>query len=264
MRKEIPPIGLGVYKAGDAVYDAVRFALDANCRHIDCAKVYGNEEAVGRAIRESGVPREEVFVTTKLWPTDFGAPEAACVESLNRLGLDYVDGYLLHWPGIDASLRFRAYESLGRLQEKGLIGLVGVSNFLPPHLEELAQAQLPLPACNQLEVHPWYPQSEARAYCHSRGIKVVCWSPLFRGAWQAVPILSEIGQTHGKTPVQVVLRWHIQNGDCPIPKSVTPSRILENLAVFDFNLSHEDMAAIDALEDGRHIGKDPFTYDGSL
>lgn len=264
MKKDIPPIGLGVYKAGDAVYNAVRFALDAKYRHIDCAKIYGNEEAVGKAIRESGVPREEIFVTTKLWPTDFRDPEAACKESLKKLGLDYVDAYLLHWPGIDASLRLRAYESLLQMRERGLIGLTGVSNFLPPHLDELDRVKLPMPACNQLEVHPWYPQREARAFCHSRGIKVVCWSPLFRGAWRETPILAEIGHNYGKTPVQVILRWHIQNGDCPIPKSVTPNRILENLAVFDFHLTKEEMEMIDALEDGRHIGKDPFTYDGSL
>ncbi|MEA5058519.1 MAG: aldo/keto reductase [Clostridia bacterium] len=264
MKKAIPCMGLGVYKAGEAVYDAVRFALDANCRHIDCAKIYGNEEAVGKAIRESGIPREEIFVTTKLWPTDFERPEEACKGSLRRLGLEYVDGYLLHWPGIDTRLRLKAYEALGRLREQGLIRVCGVSNFLIPHLEELALAQLPAPACDQLEVHPWYPQREVRAYCHSHTIQVICWAPLFRGAWREASFLDRIGQAHGKTPVQVLLRWHIQNGDCPIPKSVTPSRILENLQVFDFTLSPGEMAAIDTLEDGRHIGKNPFTYDGSL
>lgn len=263
MAKGIPPIGLGVYKAGGAVYDAVRYALDIGYRHIDCAKVYGNEAAVGKAVRESGLPRAEIFVTTKLWPTDFAAAEAACEGSLGRLGLDYVDAYLLHWPGVDAGLRLGAYEALAHLQQRGLIAAAGVSNFLPWHLEELAAHQLPLPACDQLEIHPWFPQREARAYCHSHGIPVVCWSPLFRGAWQDAPILFSIGRAHGKTPVQVVLRWHIQRGDCPIPKSVTPSRILENFQVFDFTLSPQEMAAVGALEDGRHIGNDPNVYDGS-
>ena len=158
---------------------------------------------------------------------------------------------LLHWPGVDAALRYRAYEALLQMQQQGQARQVGVSNFLIDQLEDLAAQGLPKPVCNQLEAHPWYPQREVRAYCHRQGIQVVCWAPLFRGAWKEAPVLAQIAQAHGKTPAQAVLRWHVQNGDCPIPKSVTPSRIAENLDIFDFALTPQEMAAIDALEDGR-------------
>ena len=263
MAGNIPPIGLGVYQAGEVVYDAVRYALDIGYRHVDCAKIYENEAQVGKAVRDSGVPREEIYVTTKLWPKDYSNAQADCQARLRCLGLDYVDGMLLHWPGVDPALRYGAYEALLQMQQRGQLRQVGVSNFLINHLEDLASQGLPKPVCNQLEVHPWYPQRAVRNYCHSQGIQVVCWAPLFRRAWKEEPVLAKIAQDHGKTPPQVVLRWHIQNGDCPIPKSVTPSRIAENLAIFDFALAPEEMAAIDALEDGRHLSYDPNTYDGT-
>ena len=263
MALELPPIGLGVYKAGDAVYRAVRYALEIGYRHVDCAKIYGNEALVGQAIRESGIPREEIYVTTKLWPEDYPRAKGDAQDRLRCLGLEYVDAMLLHWPGVDAALRYRAYEALLQMQQQGQARQVGVSNFLIDQLEDLAAQGLPKPVCNQLEAHPWYPQREVRAYCHRQGIQAVCWAPLFRGAWKEAPVLAQIAQAHGKTPAQAVLRWHVQNGDCPIPKSVTPSRIAENLDIFDFALTPEEMAAIDALEDGRHISHDPHTYDGA-
>lgn len=262
MVNSIPSVGLGVYKAGDAVYDAVRYAISVGYRFIDCASFYGNEEQVGRAIRDSGVPREALFVTTKLWPTDFHRPEAAFDESRRRMGLDFIDAYLLHWPGTDAALRLKTWETVCRLQSYGRIGMAGTSNFLPVHLEELSRQGLPCPGCNQLEAHPWFPQTEARDYCHRAGIPVVCWAPLFRNAGQSDPVLLEIAERHRRTVSQIVLRWHVEHGDTPIPKSVTPARILENFSIFDFSLSPEELARIDSLQDGRHVGKDPMTYTG--
>ena len=183
MALELPPIGLGVYKAGDAVYDAVRYALEIGYRHVDCAKIYGNEALVGQAIRDSGIPREEIYVTTKLWPKDYPNAKGDAQDRLRCLGLEYVDAMLLHWPGGDAALRYRAYEALLQMQQQGQARQVGVSNFLIDQLEDLAAQGLPKPVCNQLEAHPWYPQREVRAYCHRQGIQVVCWAPLFRGAW---------------------------------------------------------------------------------
>ena len=173
MALELPPIGLGVYKAGDAVYDAVRYALEIGYRHVDCAKIYGNEALVGQAVRDSGIPREEIYVTTKLWPKDYPNAKGDAQDRLRCLGLEYVDAMLLHWPGVDAALRYRAYEALLQMQQQGQARQVGVSNFLIDQLEDLAAQGLPKPVCNQLEAHPWYPQREVRAYCHRQGIQVV-------------------------------------------------------------------------------------------
>lgn len=262
MSCSLPKIGLGVYKAGEAVERAVVFAVSAGYRLIDCAKVYGCEAEVGNAIRACGVPREELFVIDKLWPTDFDDPRRAFDESRKRMGLDYFDAYLLHWPGIDERRRLRAYEAVCELQRDGLVGMAGVSNFMPDHLDGLERASLPRPGCDQLEVHPWFPQTGVREACRRDGIPVIAWAPIFRGAGDREPVLLEMAERYRRTPAQLILRWHLQNGTIPIPKSVTPSRIRENIDVFDFELADADMAAIDALADGRHIGKDPYVYDG--
>ncbi len=260
--RTIPEIGFGVYNVGQSVYECVRYALDAGYRHIDTAAAYGNEAQVGRAIRESGVPREEVFVATKLWPTAFAKAEEAFLQSLSLLGLDYVDGYLLHWPGTDADLRRRAWDMVLQMHGQGLVRCPGVSNFLPVHLEDLIGHAGVRPSYDQLELHPWFQQREAVAFCRAQGIEVVAWSPLFRGRGADDPLSALLAAKYEKTPAQILLRWHIQKGHHPIPKSATPSRILENLAVFDFSLTEGEMADLDALQDGRHIGSDPMTFAG--
>jgi diketogulonate reductase-like aldo/keto reductase len=256
---ELPQVGLGVYLAarGEECRRAVREALALGYRHVDTAKDYGNEREVGEAIRSSGEPRAEVFVTTKLWNDDQGYDEALAAfdASMERLGLDYLDLYLLHWPV--PGKRLDSWRALERLAREGRVRAIGVSNFMPRHLDELmARAEI-VPAVNQIEVTPFLQQREVRAASGRHGIVVEAYSPLTRGKRIGHPVLAAVAREVGRTPAQVLLRWGIQHGMVVLPKSVQRERIAENAALFDFALPADAMARLDALEEGLVTGWDP-------
>jgi 2,5-diketo-D-gluconate reductase A len=261
----IPQLGLGVYKIPDAVTaDIVQVALDAGYRHLDTAALYENEIGVGRGIARAGLAREDLFVTTKVWNEDQGYDETlrAFEESRTKLGLDYVDLYLIHWPVPSQDRYVETYRALEKLQADGLARSIGVSNFHPHHLERLLAETEVVPAINQVELHPWLAQKEVRAYDAAHGILTEAWSPLARGRLvsgqtNGSETMESIGVKYGKSAAQVVIRWHLELGNVVIPKSVTPSRIRENFDVFDFTLDVEDMAAISALDSGERTGRDP-------
>ncbi|WP_074032712.1 aldo/keto reductase [Exiguobacterium sp. AT1b] len=259
---KMPMLGLGVYKVEDGAVtvDTVKAALEADYRLIDTAAIYQNEESVGQALREAGIPREEVFVTTKLWNEFHGFDEAlqAFQDSLDRLGLEYVDLFLIHWPMPRFGKFVETYKALEQLYEEGRVRAIGVSNFEVEHLEQIIQSCSIVPAVNQVEIHPYLSQKELIAFCKRYDIQIQAWSPLMKGR-EALEddTIVEIANRHGKSPAQVILRWHLQNGVAVIPKSVTPSRIKENIEVFDFTLTKEEMAAIDALNRDERTGSDP-------
>ena len=259
----MPWLGLGVYKLAptDGMAAAVRQALALGYRSIDTATIYGNERGVGEAIRSSGVPRGELFVTTKVWNDDMRADrvEAAFSESLGRLGLDYVDLYLLHWPIKGKALA--SWRVLERIQRSGRIRAIGVSNFMRSHLDELLAAAEIVPAVNQIEFHPYLQSPPLVAHCQALGIRVEAWSPLMqaRAVFQD-PVLMEIAARHGRTVAQVILRWNIQGGIVTIPKSSTPSRMDENARIFDFALTAGELAAIGRLDRNERIGPDPHAF----
>jgi diketogulonate reductase-like aldo/keto reductase len=256
---DLPQVGLGVYQAarGEEARRAVRTALDLGYRHIDTAKDYGNEADVGAAVRESGLPREEVFVTTKLWNDDQGYDEAltAFDASLARLGLDYVDLYLLHWPV--PGKRLDSWRALERLLDEGRARAIGVSNFMPRHLDELVAHAEVVPAVNQIEVTPFLQQRDARAASARHGIVVEAYSPLTRGLRIGHATVVRVAEQLGRSPAQVLLRWGIEHGMVVLPKSTDPARIAENAALFDFTLPPAAMAELDALEEGLVAGWDP-------
>ena len=259
----IPQLGYGVFKVDpDIAADVSAQALAAGYRHIDTAKIYGNEEGVGRAIAESGIPREELFVTTKLWDDAhaFDDAIAACEASLERLGLDYVDLYLIHWAVPSQGQHVEAWKALIALQERGLVRAIGVSNFPAQQLAEVIEDTGVVPAIHQIELHPYFQQRELRAIHAEHGILTEAWGPLGQGKSDLLenPAVTAIAEAHGATPAQVVLAWHLAHGIVTIPKSVTPSRIVENLAAAELELTADEVAAIDALdrEDGRG-GTDP-------
>ncbi|MEU3556129.1 aldo/keto reductase [Streptomyces fragilis] len=262
---EMPQLGFGVWQIPDDEAErAVAAALEAGYRSIDTAAAYGNERGTGRAVAASGLPREEVFVTTKLWNSDQGYDSTlrAFDTSLKKLGLDYVDLYLIHWPLPKRGTYVETWKAFEKLHAEGLIRAVGVSNFLPEHLRTLMEATSVVPAVNQIELHPRLQQSEAREFHAGLGIATEAWSPLGAGkGLLEVPAIAAIARKHGRTPAQVVLRWHLQTGNIVIPKSATPSRIKENFEVFDFSLDEEDLAAVRALDEGRRTGADPATFD---
>ncbi|MEU3027236.1 aldo/keto reductase [Streptomyces incarnatus] len=262
---EMPQVGFGVWQVpDDEAEQAVGTALEAGYRSIDTAAAYGNEEGTGRAIAASGLPREEIFVTTKLWNSDQGydATLRAFDTSLGKLGLDHLDLYLIHWPLPARDTYVDTYKALEKLYADGRVRAIGVSNFLPEHLRRLAEETSVVPAVNQIELHPHLQQHAAREYHAEQGIRTEAWSPLGQGkGLLEVPAIVAIAQKHNRTPAQVVLRWHVQQGTIVIPKSVTPSRIKENIEVFDFSLDAEDLAAIGALNEDRRIGPDPATFD---
>jgi len=260
----IPQLGLGIWQTSpEDTERIVRYAIaEAGYRHIDGAKAYDNEEALGAGVRASGVPRDEVFVTTKLWPTDFGHDEAlaALDASLERLGFDYVDLYLLHWPNQDDAKRIEAWLALEEALAAGKVRAIGVANHEPHHLADLLAAGTVVPAVNQIELHPALPQRELRAVDAQHGIVTQAWSPLAGGpttpwgrsnphgtALRENAVIGEIARAHGRSPVQVILRWHVQQGIVAIPKSVSEARVAQNIAIFDFELSSEELVAIDAL-----------------
>jgi diketogulonate reductase-like aldo/keto reductase len=255
----IPTVGLGVFQAptGAATRAAVAAALAAGYRHIDTARIYGNEADVGAAIRESGVPRAEVFVATKLWNDDHGHDRAlrAFDASLARLGLDYVDLYLLHWPVPRA--RLDSWRALEALHAAGRARAIGVSNFMPDHLEELFAAANVPPAVNQVEVSPFLQQRDVRALCARHGVVVEAYSPLTKGLRLGHPVVTRIASEAARSPAQVLLRWGLQHGLVVLPKSTRPARIAENLALYDFALTDAQMAALDGLEEGLVTGWDP-------
>ncbi|MFE1146392.1 aldo/keto reductase [Streptomyces albidoflavus] len=261
---QMPQLGFGVWQVpDDEAFTAVGAALDAGYRSIDTAAAYGNEEGTGKAIARSGIPREELFVTTKLWNSDHGYDAAlrAFDSSLEKLGLDHVDLYLIHWPLPVKDTAVDTYKALEKIYSEGRARAIGVSNFLPEHLERLIDATSIIPAVNQIELHPHLQQRAAREYHDEQGITTEAWSPLGQGkGLLEVPAVVAIARKHNVTPAQVVLRWHVQLGNVAIPKSVTPSRIVENIDVFSFELDEEDMAAIRALNEDRRLGPDPAEF----
>lgn len=259
---EMPVLGLGVYKMTDPdeTFQAISTALNIGYRHIDTASLYGNEEQVGEAIRNSSIPREDIFVTTKVWNTDQGYDETlrAFEVSLKKLNMDYIDLYLTHWP-VEEKFE-ETYRAIERLYEEKLIRVPGVSNHHEHHLDRLLAKANVAPMVNQVEIHPYLSQVPLKKYCAQHNIAVTAWSPLGRGQILENSSIIEIANAYGKTAAQIILRWHLQNDTIIIPKSVTPSRIKENADVFDFTLSQEHMLAIDNLNENKRIGQNPDNF----
>lgn len=260
----MPWFGLGVWRANHAAEldAAVKAAIRNGYAHIDTASIYGNEDGVGRAIASSGVPRGDLFITTKLWNADHVKGRAAVIqalkESLKRLKMDYVDLYLIHWP-VKGKLErtIEAWRTMIDMQKEGLIRSIGVSNFHVHHIEALEKATGVLPDVDQVELHPLLSQLPLREWCAARSIQMEAYSPLLSGHLADIPEVVPIAEKHGRTPAQIVLRWDIQNGIAVIPKSTRPERIAENAQIFDFALTDEDMAAINALNRNRRFLPDP-------
>jgi diketogulonate reductase-like aldo/keto reductase len=260
---EIPQLGFGVFQVpGDETQEVVEEALRVGYRHIDTAAAYRNEKGVGAAVRASGLPREDVFVTTKLWNSQQGHDSAleAIEKSLGRLGLEYVDLYLIHWPVPSQDLYVETWQAFEQLKGAGKARTIGVSNFRVEDLERLDAEAEARPTVNQVELHPQFQQRELRRFHAEHGIATEAWSPLAQGAVLGEEQTTAIADRHGKTPAQVILRWHIQLGNVVIPKSVTPKRMQENFDLFDFELDEEDMAAIERVDKGDRIGPDPATF----
>jgi 2,5-diketo-D-gluconate reductase A len=257
---QIPQLGFGVFQVStDDIGPAVSTALEAGYRHIDTAALYGNEEGVGEAIRESGLAREDVFVTTKVWNTDQGHDSAlaALDASLDRLGMDFVDLYLIHWPTPARDRYVETWLALEKAYADGRVRAIGVSNFQANHLRRLQAEGTVLPAVNQVELHPTFGQDELAQVHREMGIVTESWSPLGRAADLDNTTITEIATRLDRTPAQVIIRWHLQQGFVVIPKSIRPERIRANLDVFDFELGDSDMSMISALESGNRIGPDP-------
>ncbi|GAB3409830.1 aldo/keto reductase [Schumannella luteola] len=256
----IPQLGLGVYKVDTGIAEQlVDGALRLGYRHVDTAKLYANEAEVGRGVRSSGVPRDDVFVTTKVWDDDqgFDATLRAAERSLAELDLGYIDLYLIHWPCPAQDLYVDTWRALQRLRDEGVVKSIGVSNFHPHHIERLIAETGEKPVINQVELHPRLPQHTTRAFDSEHGILTESWAPLGRGTVLDEPVLAEIAARYGRSPAQVVIRWHLQQGLVVIPKSNSIDRIRQNLEVSDFELDAHDLAAIATLETGERTGMDP-------
>ncbi|MER5614519.1 aldo/keto reductase [Streptomyces sp. NPDC002215] len=258
---EMPQLGFGVWQVpDDEATKAVATAIESGYRSIDTAAIYENERGTGRAIAASGAAREDLFVTTKLWNSEQGydATLRAFDASLDKLGLEYVDLYLIHWPVPAKDAYVDTYKAFEKIHADGRAKAIGVSNFLPEHLERLLGETSVVPVINQIELHPQLQQAESRAFHAKHAIATEAWSPLGQGkGLLEVPTVVAIARKHDRTPAQVVLRWHIQTGNVVIPKSVTPSRIAENLDVFGFELDADDLAAFAALDEGKRLGPNP-------
>jgi diketogulonate reductase-like aldo/keto reductase len=262
---KLPWIGFGTFQlpSGDTTYNSVITALKAGYRSIDTAMMYNNEEDVGRAIRDSEVPRSEIFVTTKVWNSDQGYDKTlrAFAESKKRLALDTVDLYLIHWP---AQQEFtETWRAMERLQRDGELRAIGVSNFLVHHLETLLGKAQVTPAVNQIEFHPFLRQPELIEFCREQGIQVEAWSPLTRGRFFDHPVIAGIAAEVGRSPAQVLLRWDLQHQVVTIPRSARQPHIRENSRLFDFELSEQQMRSLDALDEGKRIGPDPDRFTGT-
>jgi len=256
-------VGLGVWQTPpEDTKRAVGSALDAGYRHIDTAAAYENELEVGQAVADSGVPREDVFLTTKLWNADQGYQStlAAFDASVAKLGVDYLDLYLIHWPMPSKNTFVETFKAFAHLRDQGRVRSIGVSNFEPEHLRLLVDATGIVPTVNQVELHPLLQQEELREVHAQLGIATEAWSPLGQGSLLSNPTVTAVAEAHGKTAAQALIRWHIQLGNIVIPKSVTPERIVSNFDVFDFELSEQDMASISSLGDGTRLGPDPRTF----
>jgi 2,5-diketo-D-gluconate reductase A len=260
---EIPQLGFGVFQVPPKeTEEVVARALEAGYRHLDTAAAYKNEGAVGQAIHASGIPRSEIFVTTKCFNDDHGHDKAkkAFKDSLERLELEHIDLYLIHWPVPSQDLYVETWQAFIELQAEGLVRAIGVSNFQPEHLERIVAETGVVPAINQVELHPYFQQAGLRHEHEQLDIVTEAWSPLGQGLELEAPAIVEIAEAHGKTPAQAIIRWHLQLGNVVIPKSVTPARIVENFDVFDFELSDGEMEAIRELDAGKRIGPDPDTF----
>lgn len=259
----IPLVGLGVFKLeeGEEVANSVTWALEAGYRSIDTAKVYGNERGVGKAIKESEVPRDQIFLTTKVWNSDQGYDETlrAFDKSLALLEEEYIDLYLVHWPVKGKYVD--TWKALEKLYKEGRVRSVGVSNFLQHHLEDVLEASSLVPMVNQVEFHPRLQQPGLQAFCKRHNVQLEAWSPIMKGRVIDIPTLNEIGGRYGKNPVQVTLRWLLQKEIVSIPKSARKERIVSNIDIFDFALTDEDIQRIDKLDTGERIGPDPDNFD---
>ncbi|MGP4073396.1 aldo/keto reductase [Piscibacillus sp. B03] len=260
---DMPGFGLGVYKAEDGkeVVEAVRTAVDNGYRLIDTASFYENERGVGEGIRESSVSRDDLFITTKVWNDEQGYDETlrAFERSLERLKLDYLDLYLIHWP-VKERLQ-DTWKAMERLYEEGIIKAIGVSNFHVHHLQKLFTKANVKPTVNQIEFHPHLTQNDVKAFCEKEAIQMEAWSPMKKGRLFDDPTIVEIAERHGKSPAQIILRWDVQHKVITIPKSVTPSRIRDNADIFDFSLSQDEMEQIDRLNKNERTGMNPNEFD---
>jgi 2,5-diketo-D-gluconate reductase A len=261
--RTMPQVGFGVFKVtADQADDAVRAALDAGYRHFDLAAYYENEEVIGGALRASGVPREDLFITSKLWNDWHGRERAvqAYEASLERIGVDWLDLYMIHWPAPAQDRYVETWQALADLQAAGRVASIGTSNFRPEHLDRLRVEVGVVPSVNQVELHPYFQQPAQRAHHAAHRIVTEAWSPLGRGAALDDPVLGKLAREHGVSPARLVLRWHLQLGHSVIPKSGHPDRIADNIRLFDFLLTEDDLATIAALDRGERGGPDPLTF----
>jgi diketogulonate reductase-like aldo/keto reductase len=264
---EMPQLGFGVFQVPDAeTTAAVSAALHAGYRSIDTAALYGNEAGVGKALAASGLDRDELFITTKVWNSEQGYDKTlrAFDASMKKLGLEQLDLYLIHWPTPARDLYVETWKAFEKLYADGRVRAVGVSNFQPAHLERILDTGGTVPAVNQVELHPYLQQVRVRAFDAKHEIATEAWSPLAKGGnLLSEPAIVALAEKHGRTPAQVVLRWHLQLGNVVIPKSVTPSRIRENIDVFGFTLTNDEVASLSTLDKGERTGPDPDTFNGA-
>jgi diketogulonate reductase-like aldo/keto reductase len=260
---EMPYLGLGVYETpdGQEIINAIHWALETGYRLVDTATLYMNEKGVGEAIRTSGIQREEIFITTKVWNADHGYKKTmdACQKSLDLMKLDYIDLYLIHWPVKDKYVE--TWDALQYLYEKKLVKAIGVSNFLEHHIDDILKTKGIVPMVNQVEFHPYAVQPNLLDYCKKHNIRFEAWTPLMKGKVNEIPVITEIAKKYDKTPIQIVLRWDLQKDVVTIPKSVHKDRIVSNAQIFDFELTPEDIKKIDSLDRSERIGAHPDTFD---